>query len=211
VQVLAFVSGQFAFRHEPRLGIKREHREAQAAAHRRMWPEPESLCSLERFPGGAAYLINFACFVQILFNGCHGRLGKEKHLHLALAATLLAGASIVSYLWRALVPRPDQKLEVTHVTFAKLAELQDRPKYVELPGTLYNGLRPELARLLAERQINALINRLREGLASNPSKKFVLGEFGHPRTKSGTNLPIGYDTAGGASLAMLLLMLPRTG
>jgi Domain of unknown function (DUF4844) len=109
--------------------------------------------------------------------------GRKSIFTLALAATLLAGASIVSYLWRALVPRPDQKLEVTHVTFAKLAELQDRPKYVELPGTLYNGLRPELARLLAERQINALINRLREGLASNPSKKFVLGEFAKTMTE----------------------------
>ncbi len=96
---------------------------------------------------------------------------------LALAAALLAGASIVSYLWGILVPRPDQKLEVTHVTFTKLAELRDRPKYVELPGTLYNGLRPERARLLAESQINAMIDRLREGLASNPSKKFVLREF----------------------------------
>jgi hypothetical protein len=96
---------------------------------------------------------------------------------LALWAALLAGASIVSYLWRALVPRPDQRLEVTHATFERLAELKTQPKYVELPGTLYNGLRPESARLHAERQVNFLIDRLREGLASNPSKKFVLGEF----------------------------------
>jgi hypothetical protein len=103
--------------------------------------------------------------------------GRKSLLTLALCAALLAGASVVSYLWRGLMPRHDEKLEVTQVMFTKLAELRDRPKYVELPGTLYNGLRPEPARLLAERQINALIDRLREGLASNPSKKFVLGEF----------------------------------
>jgi Domain of unknown function (DUF4844) len=75
------------------------------------------------------------------------------------------------------VPRPDQKLDVSEVTFATLAKLRDRPKYVKLPGTLYNGLRPEPARLQAERQMNALIDRLREGLPSNPSKKFALREF----------------------------------
>ena len=115
--------------------------------------------------------------VQIRATGANGRSGRKNIFTLALWAALLAGASIVSYFWRALVPRPDQKLEVTHVTFAKLAALRDRPKDVELPGTLYNGLRPEHARLLAERQVNALIDRLREGLASNPSKKFVLREF----------------------------------
>jgi hypothetical protein len=98
-------------------------------------------------------------------------------LTLALAAVLLAGAGVVSYLWRTLMPRPDQKLEVTRATFAKLTELRDRPKYVELPGTPYNGLRPERARVLAESQINELIDRLRDGLASNPSKKFTLKEF----------------------------------
>jgi Domain of unknown function (DUF4844) len=99
------------------------------------------------------------------------------NVSLALAAALLTGARIVIYLWRASLPGPDQKLEVTHVTLAKLAELRDRPKYVELPGTFYNGLRPERARLLAESQINALIDRLRDALASNPSKRLAINEF----------------------------------
>jgi Domain of unknown function (DUF4844) len=103
--------------------------------------------------------------------------GRKSILTLVLAAALLAGASVVSYLWRLLVPHPDQRVEVTHVTFAKLAQLRDRPRYVELPGTLYNGLRPEHSRLLAESQINSLIDRLRDRLASNPSKKFALREF----------------------------------
>jgi uncharacterized protein DUF4844 len=104
--------------------------------------------------------------------------GRKSIFTLVLWSALLAGASVAGYLWRALLPNPDQKLNVTQVTFARLAELRARPKYVALPpGTLYNGLRPEDARLLAERQINALIDRLRDGLASKPSKKFTLDEF----------------------------------
>jgi hypothetical protein len=114
---------------------------------------------------------------NISITGSMAVRGRKSIFTLVTAAALLAGASIVSYLWRALVPHPDQQLEVTHVTLARLAELRERPKYLAVAGTSYNGLRPERARLLAERQINGLIDRLREGLASNPSKKFVLGEF----------------------------------
>jgi hypothetical protein len=103
--------------------------------------------------------------------------GRKSIFTLALAAAFLAGASVVGYLWRVLVPHPDQKLEVTHVTFAKLAGLRDRPKYVELPGTLYDGLRPELARLLAERQINALINRLCDGACVQSIQEISTGRI----------------------------------
>jgi hypothetical protein len=68
----------------------------------------------------------------------------------------------------------DQKLEVSQQTIAKLSELA---KYVDMPGTIYNGMRPERRRLIAEAQLNRLIDRLRDGLPSNPSKKFALAEF----------------------------------
>jgi hypothetical protein len=38
-------------------------------------------------------------------------------------------------------------------------------------------MRPESDRLLAEEQLNRLIDRLRDGLPSKPSKKFALTEF----------------------------------
>jgi Domain of unknown function (DUF4844) len=38
-------------------------------------------------------------------------------------------------------------------------------------------MRPESSRLLAEEQLNQLIDGLRNGLPSKPSKKFVLAEF----------------------------------
>jgi uncharacterized protein DUF4844 len=71
----------------------------------------------------------------------------------------------------------DQKLEVSQQTIAKLSELGVRTKYVDMPGTIYNGMRPERRRLIAEAQLNRLIDRLRDGLPSNPSKKFALAEF----------------------------------
>ena len=40
-----------------------------------------------------------------------------------------------------------------------------------------NGMTPERNRLLAEAQLNRLIDRLRDGLPSNPSKNFALAEF----------------------------------
>jgi hypothetical protein len=75
------------------------------------------------------------------------------------------------------MPAADQKLEVSQQTIAKLSELRVRTKYVDMPGTIYNGMRPERNRLLAEAQLNRLIDRLRDGLPSNPSKNFALAEF----------------------------------
>jgi hypothetical protein len=75
------------------------------------------------------------------------------------------------------MPAADQKLEVSQQTIAKLSELRVRTKYVDMPGTIYNGMRPERSRLMAEAQLNRLIDRLRDGLPSNPSKKFALAEF----------------------------------
>jgi len=88
----------------------------------------------------------------------------------------LAGAAVVA-IWRRLRGTPDQALEISQQTIVKLSEIRDKAKYVDVPGTIYNGMRPEGSRLLAQKQLNGLIDRLREGLPFRPSKKFVLAEF----------------------------------
>jgi two-component SAPR family response regulator len=60
---------------------------------------------------------------------------------------------------------------------AKLGELRNQPKYVHEPGTSYNGMWPETDRQRAEAQLNELIDRLHQNLATAPMKKSVLGEF----------------------------------
>jgi hypothetical protein len=68
-------------------------------------------------------------------------------------------------------------LKVSPETYARLDELRRQPKYVDEPGTIYNGLRPESARQLAEAQLNALIDCLREELPRHSTKKFVQKEM----------------------------------
>jgi hypothetical protein len=97
-------------------------------------------------------------------------------LNLLRFAVILAGAPFAA-LWRRLIPTVDQKLEVSADTIARLSEMRVRAKYIDMPGTIYNGMRPESSRLLAEEQLNRLIDHLRDGLPSKPSKKFVLAEF----------------------------------
>jgi hypothetical protein len=75
------------------------------------------------------------------------------------------------------MPAADQRLDVSQHTITKLSELRVRTKYVDMPGTIYNGMKPESSRLLAEEQLNRLIDRLGDGLPSKPSKKFALAEF----------------------------------
>jgi hypothetical protein len=60
---------------------------------------------------------------------------------------------------------------------SKLDELRNLPKYVDEPGTAYNGMRPQSDQRLAEAQLNELIDRLRQNLAATPTKKFALSEF----------------------------------
>jgi hypothetical protein len=74
-------------------------------------------------------------------------------------------------------PAPDQLLDVSQRTLTSLSDLRNRAKYVEIPGSMYNGMRPERRREVAEAQLNSLIERLRDGLSSRPCKKFVLSEF----------------------------------
>jgi hypothetical protein len=91
---------------------------------------------------------------------------------------LVAFLSVAAFAaLRRMLPATDQRLNIAHDTFTKLSELRSRPKYIELPGTIYNGMRPESLRALAEEQLNGMIDRLQHGLPSRPSKKFVLAEF----------------------------------
>jgi Domain of unknown function (DUF4844) len=98
-------------------------------------------------------------------------------LNLLRLAVILAGAAFAS-LWRLLMPAADQRLEMSQHTIAKLSQLRARTKYVDMPGTIYGGMNPKSSRLLAEEQLNRLIDRLRDGLPSKPSKKCALAEFG---------------------------------
>ena len=91
-------------------------------------------------------------------------------------SVVLAFAAIAA-LWRLLTPAADQKLEISYEAIDRLTKLRSKKKYVELPGTIYNGMRPESSRLLAQEQLNQLIDRLKDGLPAKPSKKFVLTEF----------------------------------
>jgi hypothetical protein len=96
--------------------------------------------------------------------------------NLARFAAVLVGTALTA-IWRRLIPAPDQKLEVSPHTIEKLSEFRLRPKFVDMPGAIYNGMKPESSRLFAEEQLNSLIDRLQNGLPSRPSKKFVLAEF----------------------------------
>jgi len=89
---------------------------------------------------------------------------------------VVVGATFMT-LWRRLIPASDQKLDVSQHKIERLSELRSEPKYVDVPGTIYNGMRPESSRLLAQEQLNCLIDRLREGLPAKPSKEFALMEF----------------------------------
>jgi hypothetical protein len=60
---------------------------------------------------------------------------------------------------------------------ARLDDLRCRPKYLDEPGTLYNGMRPRSQRQQAEAQLNDLIGNLRRRLPEIPSKGVVLDEF----------------------------------
>src|SRR5215467_10610032 len=72
---------------------------------------------------------------------------------------------------------PHQKLAISGATLSTLAEMREERKYVDEPGTMYNGMRPETVRQRAEAQFNGLIDRLCHGLVATPTKQFVLSEF----------------------------------
>jgi hypothetical protein len=64
-------------------------------------------------------------------------------------------------------------LDISDDVLAKLADMRRRPKYVEMPsGGPFGGVRS-----MAEAQLNDLIDRLKDGLPRNPTKRFALDEF----------------------------------
>jgi len=60
---------------------------------------------------------------------------------------------------------------------AKLADLKARPKFKEISGTIYNGMRPEHERQIAEAHLNDLIERLITELPNVPTKASVMHHF----------------------------------
>src|SRR5947209_5346276 len=96
-------------------------------------------------------------------------------LNVLRLVTIQARAALGAFS-RLLSPALDENVEFSEHTVAKLSELRSRKKYVDMPGTIYNGMRPESSRLLAEEQLDSLLDRLRVGLLSKPSKKFALAE-----------------------------------
>jgi hypothetical protein len=101
----------------------------------------------------------------------------------ALIAVANRAHSVKSWKDRGAFSMTDKRLAVSAAELSKLAEMRKEPKYVAGPGTIYNGLRPEVARQKAEAQLNDLLDRLCMGLADSPSKQFVLSEFAKTLTE----------------------------
>jgi hypothetical protein len=62
-------------------------------------------------------------------------------------------------------------------TLTRLAALRAQPKFVDEPGTIYNGMRPEHDRRAAETLLNNLIGRLMRDVGELPAKRFALPLF----------------------------------
>jgi hypothetical protein len=73
------------------------------------------------------------------------------------------------------MPSGDEAIDISERVIAKLAEFRNEPKYLDMPD--YTGTPFEGARLRAEAQLNDLLQRLKDGLPSNPTKGFALEEF----------------------------------
>jgi Domain of unknown function (DUF4844) len=57
---------------------------------------------------------------------------------------------------------------------AQLEDLRSKPKFVDEPGTIYNGMRPECDRQAAENQVRKLIDRLLADSEPAPDRRAVL-------------------------------------
>jgi uncharacterized protein DUF4844 len=66
---------------------------------------------------------------------------------------------------------------ITDEMLTKLTDLKAQPKFKAEPGTIYNGLRPEEDRQLAELQLNELIARLIQTPRDRLTNEFVLAQF----------------------------------
>jgi hypothetical protein len=88
-------------------------------------------------------------------------------------------------------------------TLARLAALKGQPKFVDEPGTIYNGMRPEADRLAAETQLNELIERLIDCPEDTPARRFVLAQF----RETLAHFP-GYDTEDRERICRYLRQIP---
>lgn len=98
-------------------------------------------------------------------------------LIVALPAVALWWLHNVYWVFPLMFPPETVLLDITDLKIAQLKELRAQPKYVNEPGTIYNGLRPETDRLVAERQLNDLIDKLAHDLPAKSTNAFVLGQF----------------------------------
>jgi hypothetical protein len=86
-------------------------------------------------------------------------------------------AVAVSMLRDIVSPPVDQKLDITPAAIEKLGRLRQEKKFVDAPGTSFNGIRPETLRRTAEVQLDALLDDLLQDIAAHPQKSFVLQRF----------------------------------
>jgi hypothetical protein len=96
--------------------------------------------------------LGFVCIVIVLF---------------ALAFT-----GILFRVWP--TSSPDKRLEITSATVDELRALRLQSKFHANEASFYPGAPNEAVRGEAERRINSLLDRLIDGLPTNPSRAFVL-------------------------------------
>jgi hypothetical protein len=67
--------------------------------------------------------------------------------------------------------------QMNEAMLTRLGALKSQPKFVDEPGTIYNGMRPEEVRRAAEIQLDDLIERLMRDPGDTPAQSFVLAQF----------------------------------
>lgn len=70
-----------------------------------------------------------------------------------------------------------QTLSISEATMQRLRHLRAEPKFHSDMPTLYPGALNEEIRARCEHQLNALIDRLTDGLPARATKQYVLEEF----------------------------------
>jgi len=101
----------------------------------------------------------------------------KKILRIPLSVVLLLGALAASIFRDVASSRTEQNLEISATVIDKLTQLRLEKKYVNAPGTSFNGMKPEPIRRIAEDQLDALLDIFLRDIASHPHKRFVLQKF----------------------------------